>query len=679
MEFIYPNFLWALFAILIPIIIHLFYFKRFKKVYFSNTRFLKEIKEETTNKNKLKNLLVLLSRISTIIFLVFAFAQPFIPQGKDIKKGTKGASIYIDNSFSMQALSEEAPLIEKAKKKAKEIVSGFPNDSKFQILTNKLYGSEQKWLNKENAISIIEKIKLTPTVKTLKNISAKQKQAFVSEGIDNKYIFWLSDFQSSVFNIDSSDLDTAINYNLVLLQSIREKNISIDSCFWDKPIPVKDQTNNLFIKISNYSDQSESEIPVNLFYNNQVYPAGKVDLKANSSTIDTVNVRINTQGWSSAKINIKDYPITFDDDYFIAFNIPDRIKILNINSTLKPNKYLKAAFDDNNLVFFDHSSINQVDYSSLNTFDLIILEDIKNISSGLKTMLKKAINSGTNIILFPSENADIKSLNEFLTSVNANNFVEFRQTNNEANNLNINEFVFKNVYDKINKNITPVKVKGSYKSTNFQTKNAYHIIKFKNGESFIDRYKFGLGNIFISTSPFSEQINNLCKNPEIFVPLIFNMSLVSDSEEKNSFIIGKDNSINIQGVNTGEKNLFTIKGQNLEFIPKQINIGQKVNLDVADQIKVPGIYEILQKGKLIKKVAFNYDRRESELTYLDENGLKTKLSKKVKIYGLKNNKINFTKEIESLQNGIQLWKLFLILALIFLAIEILLLKLFKNK
>ncbi|HHH55080.1 MAG TPA: hypothetical protein ENK91_15565, partial [Bacteroidetes bacterium] len=281
MEFIYPNFLWALFAILIPIIIHLFYFKRFKKVYFSNTRFLKEIKEETTNKNKLKNLLVLLSRISTIIFLVFAFAQPFIPQGKDIKKGTKGASIYIDNSFSMQALSEEAPLIEKAKKKAKEIVSGFPNDSKFQILTNKLYGSEQKWLNKENAISIIEKIKLTPTVKTLKNISAKQKQAFVSEGIDNKYIFWLSDFQSSVFNIDSSDLDTAINYNLVLLQSIREKNISIDSCFWDKPIPVKNQSNNLFIKISNYSDQSESEIPVNLYYNNQVYPAGKVDLKAN--------------------------------------------------------------------------------------------------------------------------------------------------------------------------------------------------------------------------------------------------------------------------------------------------------------------------------------------------------------------------------------------------------------
>jgi Na+/H+ antiporter NhaD/arsenite permease-like protein len=92
MGFLYPNFLWALFAILIPVIIHLFYFKRFKKVYFSNTKFLKEIKEETTNKNKIKNLLVLLSRILAIVFLVLAFAQPYFPIGHKLKKGSKGVS-----------------------------------------------------------------------------------------------------------------------------------------------------------------------------------------------------------------------------------------------------------------------------------------------------------------------------------------------------------------------------------------------------------------------------------------------------------------------------------------------------------------------------------------------------------------------------------------------------------
>ena len=89
MEFIYPSFLWALGVLVLPIIIHLFYFRRFKKVEFTNVRFLKEIKEETASRSKLKNLLVLLSRLLAIAFLVFAFCQPFLSDGEDIKKGEK--------------------------------------------------------------------------------------------------------------------------------------------------------------------------------------------------------------------------------------------------------------------------------------------------------------------------------------------------------------------------------------------------------------------------------------------------------------------------------------------------------------------------------------------------------------------------------------------------------------
>ena len=148
MQFIFPGFLWALFAILIPVIIHLFYFRRFKKVYFSNTRFLKEIKEETSNTNKLKNLLILLSRILAIVFLVFAFAQPYIPQGEKIKQGMAGISIYFDNSFSMQANSNETSLLEKGKKIATEIINAFPENSNFQIITNDLHGEEMRWIDK---------------------------------------------------------------------------------------------------------------------------------------------------------------------------------------------------------------------------------------------------------------------------------------------------------------------------------------------------------------------------------------------------------------------------------------------------------------------------------------------------------------------------------------------------
>src|SRR4051812_39877896 len=103
MSFLYPSFLFGLLAVSIPIIIHLFNFQRPKKVFFTNVRFLKNVKETTTSKLKLKHLLILLSRICFIIFLVFTFAQPFIQKRhSDLIKGRPSVSAYLDNSFSMQ-------------------------------------------------------------------------------------------------------------------------------------------------------------------------------------------------------------------------------------------------------------------------------------------------------------------------------------------------------------------------------------------------------------------------------------------------------------------------------------------------------------------------------------------------------------------------------------------------
>ena len=106
MKFLYPQFLYALTAVLIPIIIHLFNFRKFKTVYFSNVRFLKDIKKETKAHSQLKHLLILLSRILAISALVFAFAQPYIPVNNTIIHDKYAVSIYIDNSFSMNAENE---------------------------------------------------------------------------------------------------------------------------------------------------------------------------------------------------------------------------------------------------------------------------------------------------------------------------------------------------------------------------------------------------------------------------------------------------------------------------------------------------------------------------------------------------------------------------------------------
>ena len=107
MVFAQPLFLIALTALAIPIIIHLFNFRKYKKVYFTNVKFIAEIKQETKKRSQLKHLLILFARLLAIACLVMVFVQPYLPSSIRQKKlkGSQAVSIYIDNSFSMEALS----------------------------------------------------------------------------------------------------------------------------------------------------------------------------------------------------------------------------------------------------------------------------------------------------------------------------------------------------------------------------------------------------------------------------------------------------------------------------------------------------------------------------------------------------------------------------------------------
>ncbi len=142
MKFVHPEILWGLLALSIPIIVHLFNFRKFKRVLFPNIEFLREIKQETHNKSKLKHLLILAARCLAIAAIVFAFAQPFIPlQGSTAKPGGAAVSIYMDNSFSMEGQGKDGRLLDLAKNKALEIVNSFSPTDKFQLLTADFEGA----------------------------------------------------------------------------------------------------------------------------------------------------------------------------------------------------------------------------------------------------------------------------------------------------------------------------------------------------------------------------------------------------------------------------------------------------------------------------------------------------------------------------------------------------------
>ncbi|HMG14917.1 MAG TPA: BatA domain-containing protein, partial [Saprospiraceae bacterium] len=244
MQFLFPAFLFSLLALAVPIIIHLFYFRKFKKVYFTNVKFLKELKKETSSRQRLRNLLVLLMRCLAIAALVFAFAQPFIPKNTTVKQGLKAISIFVDNSYSMSSLSKDITLVEKAKQRAREIINAYTDNDKFQILTNDFEGKHQRLISKEDALNMLDEIRVSPGVKELSNVLKRQQQILNTSDLNYKVAYLISDFQKNISDL-SAYKDTLIEVNLIPLQSVEEKNIAIDSCWFEVPVQMANQVNPL--------------------------------------------------------------------------------------------------------------------------------------------------------------------------------------------------------------------------------------------------------------------------------------------------------------------------------------------------------------------------------------------------------------------------------------------------
>lgn len=397
-HFVYPFFLWFLAALSIPIIIHLFNFRRFKKIEFTNVRFLKEIKEQTQSHSKLKHLLVLLMRLLALAFLILAFAQPFVPTKSTESSGQQTVSIYIDNSFSMNLSGKEGSLLDEAKDKCRTIATSLPSSTKFQLLTNEFKGEQQRLIDRDELLELTDRIKINPQSRNINEVLIRQTDALKKSNSDNRSSFIISDFQKNFFDIQPGVNDSLLKLNLLKTNAEEVKNIAIDSCWLSAPVIQLNTPSELNVKVRNYGDE-DAEVPVRFYINNSQKTVASVKVNAGTDATVKMNFTITQPGWQLAKAEIDDNPITFDDTYFLSFRIADKIPVYHIGSS--KNIFIDKLLANNSLADYKFSTQNAVDYAMLKKCNAVILTDLKDISSGMSDELARFVDLGGTLIIFP--------------------------------------------------------------------------------------------------------------------------------------------------------------------------------------------------------------------------------------------------------------------------------------
>jgi hypothetical protein len=676
MQFVFPAFLIALAAIAIPIIIHLFYFRRFKKVYFTNTRFLREVKEETSARSKLRNLLVLLMRCLAVIFLVLAFAQPFLKRSSAVTLGEKSVSVFVDNSFSMNALSEDVPLLTLAKDRARSIIQAYGAGDRFQILTNDFEGRHQRLLSQEDALGLLDEINPTPAVRSLNEVLERQQQTLESGTSETMVSYLVSDFQQNITDLQTWT-DTTMEISLVPLQSVRQSNISIDTAWFESPVQMLNQNSRLFVRVRNWSDEPAENIRLSFQHEGQSKPVGSFTIPARGAVLDTVNFPILRTGWHEAELTITDYPVLFDDNYLLAFPVAEEISVLEIYGAA-PHPALTSLFNGIGYFSLESRSASNLDYSSFSSFQLIILQGIGALSSGLSFELQQYLQNGGNVLLFPDRNADLSSYNAFLQSIAANELQPYAEVIRQGVSLNTDAFVFRDVFENPDDNLKLPQTQGNFPLTRYGSRAEETLITYRDGSTYLGQYSVEQGHFFLCAAPLSAEYNDLVRSGEVFVPLLYRMALSSGKARRAAYVIGRDEVIEVANTLSDAETVFKISGGGKEFIPEQRNLGPKTVLSVHTQIEEAGYYDLfLKEEEPLDRFAFNYDRRESDLSYYTTGDLADLLpTDRMSIVDAAL-RADFGELIGERNKGVSLWRWAIVLALLFLALEVLLLRFWK--
>ena len=653
MQFNHPEILVLLVLLIIPILIHLFQLQRFKKEAFTNVKFLREIELQSRKSSRIKKLLILASRLLALTCLILAFAQPVVKktEGQENRK----TILYLDNSLSMQATDKNgSELLQNAKRVLIDELQSLPGD--FALITN---DNIQESLPSEGIRQELTKIDYHPVRKDFSQILLEAGTISANKGFDGADVFLFSDFRSSPYEIDSLPSGDRNRYYLIPVRSDRYQNLSLDS-LW---LSAFDRNE---LKISGRvlaQDIDEDNLSVSLVLNGQLY--GKSSLAIVKGNYANVEFSIPPETTGSGAMIFSDPRLGFDNSLF--FTLPEAVKpkvlVIGAFSSYIERIYTSDSFE---LTFQELSNLNQ---GSIQDYNLILLNELDIIPAPLVRSLKAYVQETGNLVVIPSAQPDLASYQSMFSALGIGRVSSEFERKKSIISVSKDHPFFNNVFKGEVKNFEYPEATYGIES---DFRSSAPLISFDDGSAFASEIPLGKNRIFWIASPLKGEESNFRESP-LIVPLFYNFSLPENRAQGVYSVIGRANVLRVRNDSLSGNALKITNGKE-EYIPLQKNSTQQVELFTKDYPLLPGVYQIMDNQRVLSEQAFNYDR---DLIRKDYANLK-RLAEGSSQMKLLSSPGEGLRALNDLFSSRSLWQLFTIFALIFLVLEMLIQKFFKN-
>lgn len=677
MNFLFPAFLAALGVVLIPILLHLFHLRRFKTFYFSNLAFIKKLEVSSKSARKLKNLLILISRVLALLFLVLAFSQPFWKQQENQSSGTQEVRIiYIDNSYSMTAIGVEGELLSQARTMAKELISKDPLGSKFLIISNYFSGEEMRLLGQADAIDYIDALQIAPFPKNAEAIFSRIEDLIEQLNISGELIV-LSDAQQNQW-MPSKRIDISYPVKFVQLKPENTVNLSVDSIWTSVPIMRPGAPFELNILVKNNAPQQITSATLNIRVD-QNKQLMNVDFNGEKSKILTLNyITPANPGFYQIEVEIEDNQVHFDDVLYASFQVLENMRV-GIVHAADAAKNVELVYGLDPYYQSEIWNQNQVNLDASGNVQLLVINQLSSIDGGIKQRIVNNMKDGKTVVLIPSPKSDLSSWNALLGDLQMPLLQKSDNASMYINNIRVENQFFAGLFDNPNPKIQiPIRRKTKLVATGSRS---IPLINYSDGSPFLARSSNSDVNVFLFNADLHQGNGNLL-NSDLFSALFLRIGEVSGDIQPMFSNIGESREMRFKMRQYNNEQPVSLVNSTISYIPQQqfANGVLKVFFSgKSEELMLnSGYYNLQAHQETVGITALNFPRIESDLNYFTPE----QLTFEMRNAGLENfavDQVSESYEINKVPSKLQsgLWRICLLLALLFFLIEMSLIKFWR--
>jgi len=674
MRFLYPNMLWGLLALLIPILIHLFNFRRHKLVYFSNTAVLRSIQQENAKTRKLKYLVTLLLRCLFIAAIVLAFAFPYSPE-KQINVNTADnlIGVYIDNSMSMKGQSQRTTLIEDARQSARDLVHKLSPSNRYLLMTNSFEVQNEYPMNQEEMLDQLDRMNPDGAPVAMGEVIDRFGMLSGQHGFASSTLFVYSDFQSNTFDLSAAKADTTMQVVVVPMVPEYTSNLYIDSVWLASPIVQSGLTNDLMVRVVNQGDKEVKGLPVNFTMNGMMAASTTVDLEKNGSTEVELQFVVDHNGEQQCSVSLMDHPITFDDQYDFVLSVKPNLSVVELGTE---SSACALLFDDDEQFNYTLMEPSRFDLGAISKAQLLIVNETAQMNETLQQTLLDAVAEGASLMVFPS--ADDPKSNNYLYQKLGLALVEVDTNRTAVEDLAQQHAFFSDVILDLpqHPDLPQVRRHVRLKSNGVPTP----LLTLQNGDPFLLTETVGKGQAFVMATALDAKWSDMADNA-LFVPMMVKMAFMGGKMDKLSYTLGVDKLLVLSDMSLeGDHHfLFANADRSFELMPASEVRNNRAYLYLNDNLPTAGFYDLLVNDTVNRVTAWNESRVESRMDFTDRDAIAPAFAKAGFDVAavLDTNEFATADLVEAMAHQSSEWKLFALIALLALLGEIAVLRFWK--